>query len=976
MIQSQEIIDDQFAVETAEDSVTARTSYLISWDLIPQESVLERTPLDLFELSAEHGKQLVAWLETLPIEMISDVPAPCRHLLESLNLLSVSSCTISWLLAHCGETLLSAFLDELSRIIRELTNQEPHIRKNLFSPIPFVSEQLLFYLIEYPPPFSNGLMMIMKLECRDNELMTSLSETTIFDRRGFIPESIRDVALFYTLTKQHEGAVRVISGNFYSPANCSSFVGYIGAWLDAHLSVSESRILLQHEGWIDPPVKVPEIARKMSCTSQNVYRLMHLAEQKLSATKPIAQLQGLALAVFIELYKAGGILASSDLCVALTDRYGWSDKPSGNGVSCIMVRSKVKGIIYKNDWVALTSRACLSPSAKANAKWTYFDREITPDKASQLLCPPGIPQKFVLESPEPPPEEITTPLLPEKDGESIFQQDWVTNGNFAWLVAGAILSLADQRQFLGPKKVWSIAELHLSIQDYTCLRTWGHTESFSSQNLTKRCRVGTFTFSGREALALLFIVYATEVGRRNATEGEMWPAVAETLGRGLRDFLMLTQGLDNASPRPWLKTEMERTFRNYNLRHAFDSAGTHAYIRSIYLQFGFTQNGLQRLPWWLCGQQIPVAVEELKGDGPNRSPLFDELWQSFKEFRWKRIPLEEFRQKLLGNPWLPPSGIDVVLRAVTAKSYLLPQGEDAQVVEDNASASLLGAPRLAIVDGQPAFHVPLGDIWPESLQEPSYVLVLDSLNRVSVTRQSDGSYAFPDGDITISPVKPALDVILLASGQPVLDEPICYYLWNEEEEFTFYKSNGWKVSEERVRADKTPLYLICAADIELSTPADVLYSLFMDSARLHYFKNGMPTGFTLSLDGEPIWRVPELSETKKKPGTAPVTIQAICMPIPCKWGEKAKIRLSGIPSGVKPRRLLIGDIRLSMDNGGETAESERFVVPPGMMALPLKGTLIGLDHGDLRRFSVSIFSKFSGVAVDSAAGWVLPDSRK
>lgn len=70
-------------------------SAVIYWDLIPEESILERTPLELFELSVEQEHQFVSCLETLSVEKLFDNSPSNRHLLESLDLLSVSSCSIS-----------------------------------------------------------------------------------------------------------------------------------------------------------------------------------------------------------------------------------------------------------------------------------------------------------------------------------------------------------------------------------------------------------------------------------------------------------------------------------------------------------------------------------------------------------------------------------------------------------------------------------------------------------------------------------------------------------------------------------------------------------------------------------------------------------------------------------------------------------------------------------------------------------------
>jgi DNA-binding CsgD family transcriptional regulator len=963
--------------------VASKNSTFISWDLIPQDSILERTPRELFELSPTQEVQFVDWLEKLPAEIIFENPPPNHHILEGLDLFSVASCSLSWILAHCGEKLLNALINELSRIIVESTDREPKFNYELLSHVPFVNEHLLFYHLDRYPPCTNALIMVVLKTCQACKLLTDISESSICRQKAYSSATIMELAQLYTLSRQYQKQALELYKTSFHPEAYISGSECLEVWVNKHLKHHESETVMLYTGWSGVAASTADIAIKLNCSRQNVYNHLKKADEKLSHKNAVEELQELAFCIFSEVWHTGGICSTEELIQALTAWFEWNDHLCEEGLSKILERSKTRVVVIKNGWAAISNRSCISSKAQSNKHWEYFDTEISPAAAAILdtqdIIAPVIPLNLETvpnTENEVEPEELL--YQPTQSQEAILLDNWLQSGDFVWHAAGALLAHAEQLKLYPSKNAWSVAELRLSSHDYEILCNWGRLGTFSTNKLNIRKKVGAISLSGREAISLVYIVIATEIARREATEGELWPVIFKSLGDSNRDFLMMSQGFNNASPRPWLKMELERTFRTYNLRHAFDSAGTHAYVRSISLQFGFTLKGLQRLPWWLCGQQVPVAVEELIGSSSNKSASFNQMWQTFKEFRWKGIPLEEFRENLQENPWLPPAGLDNVSRAVTSKIHLLQQGEISEFSENNTSASILGAPRLAIIDGLPVFYVSLGDIWPESLQDPEYVLQFDSLNRVAVERQSDGTYCFSGGDISVPAIKQTLFVTLFSSGQPVLDEPIRYQLWSEEEEFSFYKANGWKVSEERVQSDKSPLFIICSTDIKLSFPADTLYSIFSGKARLHYFKHGIPSGFTLSLDGEPFWVVPEPTELKKKSGGIPVSpIQAVCTPIPSLWGGTARIRLSGMPVGLIPRRLLVGEMRLQMSNNAVTpTESEKFTVPPGMMVLPSRGVLIGLVQGQLQRFPVAILSKFSGVAIESPIGWSIPNSRK
>jgi len=70
---------------------------------------------------------------------------------------------------------------------------------------------------------------------------------------------------------------------------------------------------------------------------------------------------------------------------------------------------------------------------------------------------------------------------------------------------------------------------------------------------------------------------------------------------------------------------MEAAARKLHLRHVFGVEGTQNYYVSVYLQFGFTRNGLPRLPFWLAGQAQTEAIAYLL-DAEQGSKTFTLSW--------------------------------------------------------------------------------------------------------------------------------------------------------------------------------------------------------------------------------------------------------------------------------------------------------------------------------------------------------------
>lgn len=280
----QECAGEQKEINSSSDpqiSKECKNATFISWDLIPQDSILERTPRELFELSSTQEDQFINWLEKLPVEILFENPPSDQHILAGLDLFSVTSCSFSWLLAHCGEELLNALMDELTRVIVESTNHEPKFKYELLSYTPFVNEHLLFYLLEHYPPCTNALIMVISKECQANEILTTVSESSVCRRKGISAATLMELTQFYTLSRQNQKTAMELFKSSFHPEAFSSGSECFAAWVNKHLKHHESSTVMSFTGWSGVAKSTADIAEQLCCSRQSIYNQLKKADEKL-----------------------------------------------------------------------------------------------------------------------------------------------------------------------------------------------------------------------------------------------------------------------------------------------------------------------------------------------------------------------------------------------------------------------------------------------------------------------------------------------------------------------------------------------------------------------------------------------------------------------------------------------------------------------------------------------------------------------
>lgn len=245
----------------------------------------------------------------------------------------------------------------------------------------------------------------------------------------------------------------------------------------------------------------------------------------------------------------------------------------------------------------------------------------------------------------------------------IFHKVNSLNGNEALIAATEAVV---ERLILvqGPR---SLCELQADEEDYQWLCNWANQLSpwqllrWLEGTNARRVALSSrgFSLSYTEAAGCLLLFLASESARRGASDGTVWPAVRSRFTEH-QERILFVQG----QPRGAFKVAIEAAARKLDLRHVFGIEGTQNYYLSVYLQFGFTQKGMQRLAHWLAGQPSTQAIMYLLGEHEAQmvSPSFVKLWETLRNFRKNNITEFQSRQVLANSPWVLPEWADELLK--------------------------------------------------------------------------------------------------------------------------------------------------------------------------------------------------------------------------------------------------------------------------------------------------------------------------
>ena len=329
---------------------------------------------------------------------------------------------------------------------------------------------------------------------------------------------------------------------------------------------------------------------------------------------------------------------------------------------------------------------------------------------------------------------------------------------------------------------------------------------------TCRCARQTRGRPRQACLGLLLLALAAETARREATEKTLWPYVRHTSYQELRfgdaDSELFLQG----QPSRILKAALQSAVETFGLRHATDGAQTNVpYYLTIFLQFGFTiRDAEHRLPAWLAGQPLQVAMEHLATLGGHLgSGSFAELWRDMRHCRGGLLPTEALRKRLGNSPWVLTVWRDILLSLIgQARPSSAAGGDDGP---RGGLETLLGPPRLVWPGGgAPHFECRIAGLATASLPGREYTMRISGRVVARIERGEGGFES--DRDAVSIPGFPPAFAVELRDEESGASEALSCECFDPQEPALLLDLRSGRTLEAGARLDAAGRYALVYAD--------------------------------------------------------------------------------------------------------------------------------------------------------------------
>lgn len=514
----------------------------------------------------------------------------------------------------------------------------------------------------------------------------------------------------------------------------------------------------------------------------------------------------------------------------------------------------------------------------------------------------------------------------------------------------------------GFAQAWSLSELKLSRSDIETIRMWGKVGSWNvRRQMRRKENIGRFRIEGWYAICLTFLLFCSEIAREDSIEGELWPTIQSALGGPLREALF-----GYATPKVVIRDGTEDVCRMLRLRHVFGRDGEQSWLRTVFLQFGFTRKGIKNLDRWLATpDHVPVAVDDLLDSSRGlMSDSFVSMWRTLQELRQETINVDQARETLKCNPWLRTDDQPRVFSAAQSSRLRQPSGDDEDPVY--SPYHLLVDQRLRLTP-EPGFEFHLNPIPPAWCEEERYTLEVGP-NRFPISRSADGWKLDHSQVVWIPLVAIAAEVDLSRRRQSVMPQKLVLNLAPLTDLLFYDLNSGIELSFDQLsNRGSRGTAILYKVHLRLRPEAEEFAFVFDGMWKLALFREGLPKNLCVLQGERMLWQgAPAEAESKRKQeSNFSLQIEKGW------WGDHVGVNVfCPVGSDLHPRTLVTAGQTVSLTQIGSGEWRGTITLTPEINGRR-PATLFYDQEAWLRRQSVAIPDPQSaGVAVQGENGWI------
>ncbi|MBY0552606.1 MAG: hypothetical protein K2W95_35315 [Candidatus Obscuribacterales bacterium] len=366
----------------------------------------------------------------------------------------------------------------------------------------------------------------------------------------------------------------------------------------------------------------------------------------------------------------------------------------------------------------------------------------------------------------------------------------------------------------------SLCEITPSTGDFRWLVQWASSltptcaDSFLGISGLNRLP-GNGNYTRREGIGTLLLLLAAEVNRREGQEGSVWAKVLRLFKKDVGRLIRFQSG-----PSLQFAQSIEEATEVLRLRNVFGTGDTLQYLMTVFLQFGFTRNGISRLPHWLAGQYPETVNCLISKHSPNFSATFCDIWELLRRFLRKTISESQTRSELKKSVWIHDEWIDDIIASLASRSRAQSDSSDSLGVDDANDSEIIKSTSFQWDSSGPGFQFSIGSLQnlnldagdaedeslPSSASAPT-LLVAGKRYRLA---KSDNRWQ-PLEDVKSALVRsPILVQVVTADGAIAASQEI--HLWPPDSEVQFYDLETGQEMDLNSRLSTQRRYAVIASD--------------------------------------------------------------------------------------------------------------------------------------------------------------------